>query len=501
MSPILLIFLAGLTVLLLLVFFGAVRRGNLRVPGSNGLADADVVDGAMPPEISPVPAPCGPSESLTGLPGRSALSSAFSLMSSGAAPRQPATPLLAYLIADCDHFGSLNATYGTSVGDRVLQALADRVQLAASGMPGARCFHSGADEFVILARGPSFESLSEQARMLHRLCSLPADELGVETLSISIGGACANSGCREDVERLPAQAAAALRRAKQVGSPGMVMYSPLHDAATLAGFDARVARAVLDSVAGTPPILLAYQPIVSCADWSTPYFEVLARLQTKSGVVLPPASFLPVVGFRKLDLEFDLALLRAVRLALAGEAGQALPRGCGVAVNLSVPGLHARETLDFLLDLRRQFPSVPLILEVTEAAFIHDVQLVSQALARLRSAGIRIALDDFGSGFSNLGYLQTLPLDILKFDKTLVHGLGSSRGRVAENMAEAARESGLSLVAEGVETEAQARAMLSAGFTHAQGFFFGKPSLSPVVAAPQLLPSVGQARLEPRAPG
>ncbi len=414
---------------------------------------------------------------LTGFLGRGDLAAAFIEMIQD---ESTTFPLLAYLIIDGDHFSSINATYGQDTGDIIIKGLASRLGIALVDFPDARCFHLGADEFVVLTRATDAEHVHTQATLLHQRCSVPADANKLEGVSISIGGAYLTLRCGEDLRQVAARAMAALRRAKRTGHPGVVLYSALYDADTLAGVDACIARAVFGTLAATPPLLLMYQPIVSCTDGLTPYFEVLSRIQTETGTVLQPALFLPVIGFRRLDAEFDLALIRAVREALSGDLASLLPTGSGLALNLSVPGLHSRDVVESLHVLRQQFPNVPLIVEITEAAFIHEREAAHATLQQLRAANVRVALDDFGSGFSNISYLLTLPLDILKFDKTLVYGLESPAKGILSALVRAARDCGLGVVAEGVETEQQADAAVAAGFTHIQGFYFGRPAQIPV---------------------
>jgi EAL domain-containing protein (putative c-di-GMP-specific phosphodiesterase class I) len=229
-------------------------------------------------------------------------------------------------------------------------------------------------------------------------------------------------------------------------------------------------------LSGEQSLLLMYQPIVDSTSQTTPHFEVLARMLGPNGV-LPPSVFFPIIKLQRLEEKFDLALLRVLDQELTGHLDFS---GRGLAFNLSVPGLHSKTVLSAVRRLCLKHPDISFILEVPEAGFIPNLGAIGQNLAELRKYhGVRIALDDFGSEYSSLAYLTELPIDILKFDKSLIYAMCRPTDRIIRAVVNAARQEGLDLVAEGVETLEQLQEVTSAGFTHIQGYLLGHPTVLP----------------------
>jgi EAL domain-containing protein (putative c-di-GMP-specific phosphodiesterase class I) len=194
--------------------------------------------------------------------------------------------------------------------------------------------------------------------------------------------------------------------------------------------------------------------------------------------------FLPVVEFRRLEVDFDLAVIDAIG---ADMLNNILSPDAGVSINLSSPGLLSHRIQEALISLKAIAGKREIILEVTESVLIHDMDDACRCLRELREHGFKTALDDFGSGFSSLLYLHQLPVDVIKFDRALVISLGSANSGIIDAVARAAAAAGFKLVAEGVETPLQRDAALAAGFTHIQGYLYGKPERPPQPIAPLLL--------------
>jgi EAL domain-containing protein (putative c-di-GMP-specific phosphodiesterase class I) len=203
------------------------------------------------------------------------------------------------------------------------------------------------------------------------------------------------------------------------------------------------------------------------------YYEALARIRYHGDLMLP-AAFLPVVSSRRLETEFDMAVLHQVDADLSSGL---LPTGTGISVNLSAQSISHPEIVSHLLELSRHNAHHPLMLEITETSLITQMAEVSTYLDLLRTLNYRIAMDDFGTGYSPLRYLVDLPVDVVKFDISLVNKLGMDNraGQVVADFARMMSEAGYSLVAEGVETETVLCKVESLGIAHAQGYLLGRP--------------------------
>jgi len=219
------------------------------------------------------------------------------------------------------------------------------------------------------------------------------------------------------------------------------------------------------------------------------YYEALARIRYHGELILPEA-FLPVINSRRLEAEFDLAVLNRVDADLAS---QQLPPGIGVSINLSAQSISHPEIVSQLLELSRHNARHPLMLEITETSLITQMVEVRTYLDLLRTVNYRIAMDDFGTGYSPLRYLVDLPVDVVKFDISLVNKLGQDdrAGQVVADFARMMSDAGYSLVAEGVETDAILRKVESLGIAHVQGYLLSRPAPLADVAARLAAPAAG----------
>jgi len=181
-----------------------------------------------------------------------------------------------------------------------------------------------------------------------------------------------------------------------------------------------------------------------------------------------------VVASRRLETEFDLAVLHQVDADLAALR---LPQGSGISVNISAQSISHPEVVSALMELSRHTARHPLMLEITETSLITQIMEVRTYLELLRTVNFKIAMDDFGTGYSPLRYLVDLPVDVVKFDISLIQKLEADdrAGRVVADFARMMRDAGYSLVAEGVENEAVLERVQELGFAHVQGYLLGRP--------------------------
>jgi diguanylate cyclase (GGDEF)-like protein len=380
---------------------------------------------------------------------------------------------VAFLLFDCDRFKTINDTYGHAKGDRVLSIIADALVMALRA--NDRLYRLGGDEFATFLS----QTTPAQAKQIAQRCQSLIDaanfrDLGiVEPVGLSIGIAFIAADQLEHINDLPKQADIAMYTAKQPGRNRIALYGEdtEHGAQTLVA--SRETSALFQALTSPGMIEMHYQAIHSLPGRQVDYYEALARIR-HNGELIMPGAFLPVVSSRRLETEFDLAVLHQVDAALS--SGQ-FPSGCGISINLSAQSISRAEVVSHLLELSRHNARHPLMLEITETSLITQMAEVSTYLELLRTVHYRIAMDDFGTGYSPLRYLVDLPVDVVKFDISLVNKLAEDNraGQVVADFARMMNDAGYSLVAEGVETETVLRKVESLGIAHVQGYLLGRP--------------------------
>jgi diguanylate cyclase (GGDEF)-like protein len=380
---------------------------------------------------------------------------------------------VAFLLFDCDRFKSINDTYGHAKGDRVLTIIADALVMALRA--NDRLYRLGGDEFaaILLRTTPA------QARQIAQRCQSLLDakkfsELGInEPISISIGIAFCAADQHEHIDELPKQADIAMYTAKQPGRNRVALFGDDVERASQTLVASRETSAVFQALSTPGMIEMHYQSIRSLPGLEVKYYEALARIRYHNDLIMPSA-YLPVVSSRRLETGFDLAVLQQVDLDLSSKQ---LPPGVGVSINLTAQSISQPEIVSYLMELSRHNKRHPLMIEIAETSLITQVTEARTYLDLLRTAQYRIAMDDFGTGHSPLRYLVDLPVDVIKFDISLISRL-EANDRAAQVVMDFARmmiSAGYSLTAEGVETEVALRKVESMGFAQAQGFLLDHP--------------------------
>jgi diguanylate cyclase (GGDEF)-like protein len=380
----------------------------------------------------------------------------------------------AFLLFDCDRFKTINDTYGHAKGDRVLTTIADALVMALRA--NDRLYRLGGDEFAtFLSRTTPAQARQIAQRCQNLLGAASFKDLGInEPVGISIGIAYCAADQPEQIDELPKQADIAMYTAKQPGRNRIALYGEDTDRAAQTLVASRETSALFQALASPGLIELHYQPIHALPGRKIAYYEALARIRHK-GELIMPGGFLPVVHGRRLETEFDLAVLQQVDADLSS---QRLAPGEGVSINLSAQSISNPEIISQLLELSRHNARHPLMLEITETSLITQMVEVRTYLDLLRTLNYRIAMDDFGTGYSPLRYLVDLPVDVVKFDISLVNKLGQDdrAGRVVADFVHMMNDAGYVLVAEGVETESTLRKVEHLGFAHVQGYLLGRPA-------------------------
>jgi diguanylate cyclase (GGDEF)-like protein len=382
-------------------------------------------------------------------------------------------PGVCFALFDVNHFKAINDTYGHSVGDQVLKIIAGRISSVLRR--GEELFRIGGDEFAVVLLDCDESSAQRIAERCHeKIVGYDFGKLGVrEPLRISAGLATARVDDIEDLRNLQWKADVAMYQAKRPGHANVVMFSEdlARDSEGL--FSNWVNNAVFDAVVHGDGLVMYYQPIVDLENGRICHYEALVRIE-QDGEIIMPSNIFPVVEARRLEVELDRAVLRRVLADLRSGRVQA---GTGVSINLSGPSLVHERVCSWLDDFKPLLKDYRVMIEVTETALITQIGLANDNLGRLRELGFEIALDDFGSGYSSVRYLASMPVDTVKFDISLVQGLQNETQRVmVTHLAKMILDAGHQLVAEGIEDLATLEAARVAGFRRGQGYLFGRPA-------------------------
>jgi diguanylate cyclase len=383
---------------------------------------------------------------------------------------------IALLFADLDDFKLINDSFGHAMGDRLLRAIGERMH---GCVPGDDLVaRLGGDEFAVL-----LEAHPDDAEPIgHRILAALRDPFLIDGhtlgVGVSIGLVVPEPADSElSADTLLRRADAAMYVSKRRGKGNLARYSGSADGGPNADLPHLLARAL----AGAPAAAgfeVFYQPIVRFSDGTIVAVEALARWTDPVAGPVDPDVFVRVAERTGLVAAIDdFVLDRACEdaAALANTYG----RPIDVHVNVSAARLGQRgldESIRQALE-RHAVRASRLVVEITETRRIPDLQDAAVAAARLRSAGIRIALDDFGSGFNALAQLHSLPVDIVKLDSTLTDvDVAPERAAVlCRSVLAICADLNVAVVAEGIETHARAQALASLGCPLGQGYLFGQP--------------------------
>ena len=377
-----------------------------------------------------------------------------------------------FALFDVNHFKAINDSYGHNVGDQVLKAIASRISTVLRR--GEELFRIGGDEFaVILLDCEKSAALRIAERCHEKIVGYDFSRLGIrEPLRISAGLANARVEDLEDLQTLQWKADVAMYQAKRPGNANVVMFTEALARGSEGLFSSWVNTAVYDAVIYGTGLVMYYQPIADLSDGTICHYEALVRIQ-KDGELIQPSNIFPVVEARRLEVELDRAVLSQVLADLRSGKVQV---GTGVSINLSGPTLVHDQVCTWLGEFQPFLEEYRVMVEVTETALITQIGLANENLSWLRHRGFEIALDDFGSGYSSVRYLASMPVDVVKFDISLVEGLrDKTRSNMVTHLAKMILESGHQLVAEGIEDTATLEAARAAGFARGQGSLMGRP--------------------------
>ena len=384
---------------------------------------------------------------------------------------------VAVLFFDLDGFKLVNDRLGHEAGDQLLKEIARRLRTVMR--PSDTVARFGGDEFIVLAEGYTSEiHVTATAERIQAALAEPFSlDAGEATIGTSIGIALA-SGANADAEALIREADAAMYRAKRAGGSRYELYD--------VGMRQRAAlrlrtESALHLAIEREEFRVVYQPKVEIATGAIFGVEALVRWQHPDRGLLGPGEFIPLAEETNLIVPLGAWVLReALRQGEEWRARHPAAARLTVAVNLSARQLARPDLCDIVSrSLEDAGADAGLLcLEITESVAMEEAEATVASLRLLRDLGVRLAIDDFGSGYSSLSYLRSFPVDILKIDRSFVQGLGRDRrnASIAGAIVSLAHALELTAIAEGVETHAQLAVLRALGCDVAQGFLFARPA-------------------------
>ena len=432
-------------------------------------------------------------DQLTGLANRAQFDRRLDLAVTDALAGRPC----ALLLLDLDRFKEINDRLGPASGDAILREVAGRLNRLVLG--GNLVARFGGDSFAVLMIGPANGvSASEMRTRITKALSVPMLVGGeFQSIRASIGTAL----CPLDATTpgaLIRAAEQALFKAKRAAAGSVSKVPRLKgeegdrtfvSGASITGrdFDTDLRRAVT-----TEELRLHWQPIYAAGDGKLRAYEALLRWDRPGHGPVPPGVFIPFAESSGLIEGMDAWTMQAACASAAK-----WPEDITVSVNLSAHWFGGAEVVDLVKGALSRFQITPhrLCIEITERTVIARRDVARAHIEALHELGVRVAMDDFGTGFSALAYLRDLPFDVIKLDRSFVSVLGASArcDAVACSIIDLGHRLGMTVCAEGVQTEAQLALLRQQGCDLVQGYLLGKPRPKPVaesIAPETLFPPV-----------
>ena len=384
--------------------------------------------------------------------------------------------LVAMLFLNINHFKHINETYGYVAGDRMIVNVARRLEslLTGSDVLG----RVGGDEFAILASGASShaEALRFAERINHDLSTRPFSIEGSDTyLTASVGIAVGEVGVVAPAELL-GQADSAAATAKRSGRGRIHIYEP------------RLARSKSDRLVLEQDLMQAlrrnellafYQPEVDLRTGAIVGVEALVRWNHPQRGLIAPSRFIPSAENAGLLDPISQWVLEQATQQAAGWIARFGLRDFTVAVNFSADQFRTEQLISDISAALRRAALRPesFRAELTESVLVEDEPEIARRMSQLRKLGVNLAIDDFGTGYASFSYLRTLPVNQVKVDRTFVSGSGATSGELSltRSMANVAREEGLDLIVEGIESASQLKRVIELGCSRGQGYYFSRP--------------------------
>jgi diguanylate cyclase len=409
-------------------------------------------------------------DSVTGLPNRHAFNEQLTQALSDVQTHGGSVGLL---LLDLDNFKIVNDTLGHQTGDALLMAAARR--LMASLRSGDVICRIGGDEFAIILQAVNAHHGDVIADKLLNALALPFDIEGHEIYVSGSIGISTYPHDATDIDTLTRNADTAMYQAKGKGKNTFEKFHPEQDQRAQKRL---VLETNLRKAMERGELMLYYQPQIGLADGKLKGLEALLRWKHPELGLISPAEFIPVAEESGLIIPIGrwVILTACQQVAAWREAGLG---NVHVSVNLSVRQTRDAHLVRDIVHTLRDAGMQPgqLELEITETALMENVHANVELLHRLQTEGIRLSIDDFGTGYSSMAYLKRFPIDQVKIDRTFVRDIPGDANDEAITTAiiAMAHSLGLTVVAEGVETEEQLRFLRNVACDTMQGFYFAEP--------------------------
>ena len=397
-----------------------------------------------------------------------------------------------YLVIGVDKLSLVNNSMGHEAGDSILIEIGQRLDrcLRASDVVG----RIGMDRFgVVLGQCSQGQMARAAERILQAVRETPFPTEGTDThISVSIGGVAFSEFCNTAYDVM-AKGETALKQAKRDGRDRFVMYRVSEQQGEQHRRNLAVGNKVKEALRDRR-LQFAFQPVVRAGNKEAVFHECLLRMRDENGEMIPAGVFIPIIE--------QLGLVRLIDRYVLDLAVQALTDNPTLNLAINISGLTSSDQswLRTLSALIKNRPEVArrLIIEITETSALTDIEESARFLAAIRELGCRVAVDDFGAGFTSFRHLKTLTLDIVKIDGSFVRNLAENVDNqlFIRNLLGLAEAYGMETVAECVETQEDARFLIGEGVKYLQGYYFGRPSLETpaplaLVVPPSIVQSVG----------
>jgi diguanylate cyclase (GGDEF)-like protein/PAS domain S-box-containing protein len=392
----------------------------------------------------------------------------------------------AVLFMDLDRFKVLNDSLGHIVGDKLLVAIARRLESCLRSVDTIA--RLGGDEFTILLEGiRDAEDACHLSERIHHALQTPFNLDGQEVFTSASIGIALSATEYDRPEELLRNADTAMYRAKTLGRSRHALFdTAMHKrAVALLQLETDLRRAIAISSSLIPPsqpeFRIQYQPIVTLATGQISSFEALVRWQHPERGLIPPTEFIPLAEDTGLIVPLGQWILTEACRQLHQWQQQFSPLPLSISVNLSTKQFSQPSLIEQIRQLLSHAELQPsqlnLKLEITESAIMENSEAARTMLEQLKAMGIQLLIDDFGTGYSSLSHLHRFPIDTVKIDQSFISQMStdSESAEIVRAIVSLAHNLGMNVIAEGIEQAEQLRQLRDLGAEYGQGFFFAKP--------------------------